>query len=67
MKQVVLNVKSYLKECENLNKQPQIELNSIYEVVDILRHERNDLYNIRLKSKKNLMSVNSKHIEIKEL
>lgn len=67
MKQVVLNVKSYLKECENLNKKPQIELNSIYEIVDILRHERNDLYNIRLKSKKNLMSVNSKHIEIKEL
>ena len=67
MKQIVLNVKSYLKECEDLNEQPQIRSNNDYEAVDILRHERNDLYNIRLKSKKNLMSINSKHIEIKEI
>ena len=67
MKQIVLNVKSYLEECEDLNEQPQIRSNNDYEAVDILRHERNDLYNIRLKSKKNLMSVNSKHIEIKEI
>lgn len=67
MKQIVLNVKSYLSECKELNEQPQIKSNNAYEAVDILRHERNDLYNIRLKSKKNLMSVNSKHIEIKEI
>ena len=67
MKQIVLNVNSYLAECEKSNNQAQIETNNDYEAIDILRHEKNDLYNIRLKSKKNLMSINAKHIEIKEI
>ncbi len=67
MRQIVLNVKSYLCECKKLNEKPQIESDNDYEEINILRHEKNDLYSIRLKSKKNLMSINSKHIEIKEI
>ena len=36
-------------------------------LVTILRHERNDLYAVRLSSGKNIISVSSKFIEIKEV
>tara|TARA_B100000131_G_scaffold303584_1_gene327786 strand:+ start:500 stop:691 length:192 start_codon:yes stop_codon:yes gene_type:complete len=36
-------------------------------LVKILRHEKDDLYNVRLSSGKNIISVSSKFIEMKEV
>jgi hypothetical protein len=36
-------------------------------LITTLRHEKNDLYNLRLKSGKNFMSISSKFITIKEI
>tara|TARA_Y100000592_G_scaffold3363_1_gene4883 strand:+ start:11680 stop:11871 length:192 start_codon:yes stop_codon:yes gene_type:complete len=36
-------------------------------LITILRHEKNDLYNVRLSTGKNIISVSSKFIEVKEV
>ena len=36
-------------------------------LITILRHEKNDLYNVRLANGKNIISVSSKFIEMKEV
>jgi len=36
-------------------------------LITTLRHEKKDLYNLRLKSGKNFMSISSKFIVIKEI
>ena len=36
-------------------------------LITALRHEKSDLYNIRLKTGKNIISVSSKFIEMKEV
>jgi hypothetical protein len=36
-------------------------------LITMLRHEKNDLYNLRLKSGKNIMSVSSRFITIKDI
>ena len=67
MKKLVFNVEKYVRDCKDLNIKPQTLVDDHYKIITVLRHEKNDLYNIRLIDKKNLMSISSDYIEIKEI
>ena len=68
MKQVFFNMKKFLEDAEERKLALMMDPKDYdeYILINILRHERRDLYTVRLSTGKNLMSVNSKFIEVKE-
>ena len=68
-KQVFFNMKEFLKDAKERKLALMMDPNDYDEfiLVKILRHEKDDLYNIRLATGKNIISVSSKFIEIKEV
>ena len=68
-KQVFFNMKEFLKDAKERKLALMMDPNDYDEfiLVKILRHEKDDLYNIRLSTGKNIISVSSKFIEIKEV
>mgnify|MGYP001440306714 CR=1 FL=1 len=68
-KQVFFNMKEFLKDAKERKLALMMDPNDYDEfiLVKILRHERDDLYNVRLATGKNIISVSSKFIEIKEV
>ena len=68
-KQVFFNMKEFLKDAKERKLALMMDPNDHDEfiLVKILRHERDDLYNVRLATGKNIISVSSKFIEIKEV
>lgn len=69
MKQVFFNMKEFLEDAEKrkLSLMMKPEDYDEFILITTLRHEKNDLYNLRLKSGKNFMSISSKFIAIKEI
>ena len=69
MKQVFFNMKEFLEDAEKrkLSLMMKPEDYDEFILITTLRHEKNDLYNLRLKSGKNFMSISSKFITIKEM
>lgn len=69
MKQVVFKMKDFLIDAEERKLALMMNPDDYDEfiLISILRHERKDLYNVRLSTGKNLMSVSSRFIEIKEI
>ncbi len=69
MKQIFFKMKEYLKDAKERKLALMMEPGDYDEfiLITILRHERNDLYAVRLSSGKNIISVSSKFIEIKEV
>ncbi len=68
-KQVFFNMKEFLKDAKERKLALMMDPNDYDEfiLIKILRHEKDDLYNIRLATGKNIISVSSKFIEIKEV
>lgn len=68
-KQVFFNMKKFLEDSEKRKLALMMDPNDYDEfiLVTVLRHEKNDLYNIRLATGKNIISVSSKFIEIREV
>ena len=68
-KQVFFNIKEFLKDAKERKLALMMDPNDYDEfiLIKILRHEKDDLYNIRLSTGKNIISVSSKFIEIKEV
>ena len=68
-KQVFFNIKEFLKDAKERKLALMMDPNDYDEfiLIKILRHEKDDLYNIRLATGKNIISVSSKFIEIKEV
>lgn len=64
MRQVFFNMKKFLSDAEKNGLALQMNYEEEYFLIEILRHEKNDLYNIRLSNNKNLMSIQSKYIEV---
>tara|TARA_B100000927_G_scaffold259124_1_gene227942 strand:+ start:2246 stop:2437 length:192 start_codon:yes stop_codon:yes gene_type:complete len=62
-------MKEFLKDAKERKLALMMDPNDYDEfiLVKILRHERDDLYNVRLATGKNIISVSSKFIEIKEV
>jgi hypothetical protein len=62
-------MKEFLKDAEKrkLSLMMKPEDYDEFILITTLRHEKNDLYNLRLKSGKNFMSISSKFITIKEM
>jgi hypothetical protein len=69
MKQVFFKMKEFLKDAEKrkLSLMMKPEDYDEFILITTLRHEKKDLYNLRLKSGKNFMSISSKFIVIKEI
>ena len=69
MKQVFFNMKEFLIDAEERKLALVMNPNDYDEfiLISILRHEKKDLYNVRLATGKNLMSVNSKFITVKDV
>ena len=69
MKQIFFKMKEYLKDAKERKLALMMDPKDYDEfiLITILRHERNDLYTIRLSTGKNIISVSSKFIEIKEV
>ena len=69
MKQFFFNMKEFLIDAEERKLALMMNPNDYEELIliSVLRHERKDLYNVRLSNGKNLMSVSSKFIESKEI
>ena len=69
MKQVFFNMKEFLEDAEKrkLSLMMKPEDYEEFILITTLRHEKNDLYNLRLKSGKNLMSISSKFITLKDM
>ncbi len=69
MKQVFFNMKEFLKDADKRKLALVMDPKDYDEfiLVKILRHEKDDLYNVRLSSGKNIISVSSKFIEMKEV
>ena len=69
MKQVFFNMKEFLKDAKKRKLALMMDPKDYDEfiLITILRHEKNDLYNVRLSTGKNIISVSSKFIEIKEV
>ena len=69
MKQVFFNMKAFLEDAKerklSLMMEPE-DYNEFY-LITVLRHEKNDLYILRLENGKNIISVNSKFIVMKEV
>ena len=65
MKKLYFNMNSYKEECNELGRVFNIETND-FEPIYLLRHEREEFYNVRLRCGINFFSVNAKHLEIKE-
>ena len=69
MKQVFFNMKAFLEDAKerklSLMMEPE-DFNEFY-LITVLRHEKNDLYVLRLENGKNIISVNSKFIVMKEV
>tara|TARA_Y100001958_G_C21119457_1_gene463999 strand:+ start:788 stop:979 length:192 start_codon:yes stop_codon:yes gene_type:complete len=62
-------MKEFLKDAKERKLALMMDPNDYDEfiLIKILRHEKDDLYNIRLATGKNIISVSSKFIEIKEV
>jgi hypothetical protein len=62
-------MKEFLKDAEKrkLSLMMKPEDYDEFILITTLRHEKKDLYNLRLKSGKNFMSISSKFIVIKEI
>ncbi len=69
MKQVFFNMKEFLKDAKKRKLALMMDPKDYDEfiLITILRHEKNDLYNVRLSTGKNIISVSSKFIEVKEV
>ena len=69
MKQIFFNMKEFLKDAKKRKLALVMNPDDYDELILItaLRHEKSDLYNIRLKTGKNIISVSSKFIEMKEV
>ncbi len=69
MKQFFFNMREFLIDAEERKLALMMNPNDYEEsiLISVLRHERKDLYNVRLSNGKNLMSVSSKFIESKEI
>ena len=69
MKQVFFNMRAFLEDAKerklSLMMEPE-DYNEFY-LITVLRHEKNDLYVLRLENGKNIISVNSKFIVMKEV
>ncbi len=69
MKQVFFNMKAFLEDAKerklSLMMEPE-DYNEFY-LITVLRHEKNDLYVLRLENGKNIISVSSKFIVMKEV
>ena len=69
MKQVFFNMKAFLEDAKerklSLMMEPE-DYNEFY-LITVLRHEKNDLYILRLENGKNIISVSSKFIVMKEV
>ena len=65
MKKIYFNMNSYKAECDELGRVFNIETND-FEPVYLLRHEKDEFYNVRLICGINFFSVNVKHILIEE-
>ena len=68
-KQVFFNMKEFLEDANKRKLALMMEPEDYDEfiLITILRHEKNDLYNVRLANGKNIISVSSKFIEMKEV
>ena len=69
MNQVFFKMKEFLEDANKRKLALMMEPEDYDEfiLITILRHEKNDLYNIRLANGKNIISVSSKFIEMKEV
>lgn len=69
MKQVFFNMREFLIDAEERKLALVMDQKDYDEFIPIsvLRHEKKDLYNIRLSTGKNLISVSSKFIVIKDI
>ena len=67
-KQVFFKMKEFLEDANKRKLALMMEPEDYDEfiLITILRHEKNDLYNVRLANGKNIISVSSKFIEMKE-
>lgn len=69
MKQVFFNMRAFLEDAKerklSLMMEPE-DYNEFY-LITVLRHEKNDLYVLRLENGKNIISVSSKFIVMKEV
>lgn len=69
MKQVFFKMKEFLEDANKRKLALMMEPEDYDEfiLITILRHEKNDLYNIRLANGKNIISVSSNFFEIKDI
>ena len=68
-KQVFFKMKEFLEDANKRKLALMMEPEDYDEfiLITILRHEKNDLYNVRLANGKNIISESSKFIEMKEV
>jgi len=69
MKQIFFKMKEFLEDANKRKLALMMEPEDYDEfiLITILRHEKKDLYNIRLANGKNIISVSSNFFEIKDV